>query len=200
MIVQVSALLATLTTILAYDTTFDFDSKPTVETRSIDEIYRAALNESGTVTVWYGGAAKDQQAALINAFEKRFPGTTLNLTVDSSSHHNVNIDRQLAVGNVYVDSAMLQTLQDYPRWKGEGVLLNYEPNGFDQLYPAFRDFEGAYYGVTVFAWSTVWNTEKLNGTDAPLDFTDFLKPEFKDKIILCYPNDDDAVLHTFDLM
>lgn len=142
----------------------------------------------------------NQQDALKSAFETRFPGITLNVTVAASRYHDGNINRQLAVGNLHVDSAMLQTLHDYPRWKNECALLNYKPAGFDQLYPDFRDHDGAYYGVTVNAWSSVWNTDKLNGTAAPLIFTDFLKPEFKDKLVLCYPNDDDAVLYTFDLM
>jgi ABC-type Fe3+ transport system substrate-binding protein len=34
----------------------------------------------------------------------------------------------------------------------------------------------------------------------PTSYEDFTKPEFKDKIVLTYPNDDDAVLYQFDLM
>jgi len=34
----------------------------------------------------------------------------------------------------------------------------------------------------------------------PTAYKDFIKPEFKDKIVLTYPNDDDAVLYQFELM
>jgi ABC-type Fe3+ transport system substrate-binding protein len=34
----------------------------------------------------------------------------------------------------------------------------------------------------------------------PTSYQDFTKPEFKDKIVLTYPNDDDAVLYQFELM
>ena len=41
----------------------------------------------------------------------------------------------------------------------------------------------------------------LNKTTAvPTSYKDFIKPEFKDKIVLTYPNDDDAVLYQFELM
>ena len=41
----------------------------------------------------------------------------------------------------------------------------------------------------------------LNKTSAvPTTYQDFIKPEFKDKIVLTYPNDDDAVLYQFELM
>lgn len=41
----------------------------------------------------------------------------------------------------------------------------------------------------------------LNKTSAvPTAYEDFIKPEYKDKLILTYPNDDDAVLYQFDIM
>lgn len=40
-----------------------------------------------------------------------------------------------------------------------------------------------------------------NKTSAvPTAYEDFIKPEFKDKLVLTYPNDDDAVLYQFDVM
>lgn len=185
---------------MGYDTTFTFNANASVETCSLDDIHTAALAEGGTVTLWYGGASRNQQDGLKTAFEARFPGMTLNVTVDESKYHDVNIDRQLAINGLYVDSVMLQTLQDYPSWKAEDALLNYQPVGFDQIYDDFKDRDGAYYGATVSAWSIVWNTDKLNGIAPPSTFADLPKPEFKDKIVICYPNDDDAVLYTFDLM
>lgn len=173
----------------------------TVESRSLDEIYQAALAEGGVVTCWHGGDETTQQDALKAAFEAKFPGVTLNITVDLSKYHDGNLDHQLANDNVYVDSIILQTLHDYPRWADEGALLDYAPLGFDQIYPAFKDASGAarYYGVYVFSWGLLWNTDKL--PDASFtSYDDFLKPEFKDKLVLTYPNDDDAVLWQFDLM
>lgn len=113
----------------AYDTVLGFNSRPAVETRTIDEIYSAALKEGGTVTVWHGGDEKDQQDSLKSAFEKRFPGMTLNITVDLSKYLDGELDQQLYQNNVYVDSIILQTLQDFPRWEQEGALLNYAPVG-----------------------------------------------------------------------
>jgi hypothetical protein len=116
---------------LAYDPQLGFNTPVEVETRTLEEIYKAALAEGGTVTVWHGGDEKNQQNGLKKAFEAKFPGMTMNLTVDLSKYHDVNLDRQLATGDVYVDSVILQTLNDYPRWKQEGALLNYKPLGFE---------------------------------------------------------------------
>ena len=79
-------------------------------------------------------------------------------------------------------------------------MLNYAPNGFDEIDHAFKDDTGAWYGVYVFFWSGGWNTKKLAGQKAPVEYEDWLRPEFKNKLVLTYPNDDDAVLFAFYLM
>ncbi|RAR07668.1 ABC-type Fe3+ transport system [Stemphylium lycopersici] len=175
-----------------YNTSFE------QETRSLDEIYQAALAEGGVVTLWHGGDEKNQQNGLKSAFEARFPNMTLNVTVDLSKYHDVNLDLQLAEDNVYVDSIVLQTLHDYPRWKKEGALLNYAPLNFDKVSPEFKDKDAAYCGLLIFSWGIAANLNKTS--TKPTSYADFTKPEYKDKIALTYPNDDDAVLYQFDLI
>ncbi|EGR44826.1 uncharacterized protein TRIREDRAFT_69679 [Trichoderma reesei QM6a] len=182
----------------AYDTILGFNSTPIIETRSLDEIYHAALLEGGTVTVWHGGDERTQQDTLKAAFEKRFPGITLNITVDLSKYLDGEIDQQLFNGNIHVDSIILQTLQDFPRWQQEGALLNYAPVGLESVFPAFKDpLSASWYGYSIFFWSISWNVEKLPHAGNISSYKDLLKPEFKDQLILTYPNDDDAVLFAF---
>ncbi|KAH6950866.1 hypothetical protein DER45DRAFT_599415 [Fusarium avenaceum] len=185
---------------VAYDTLLGFHSTPEVETRSINDIYKAALKEGGVVTSWFGGDEKTQQDAVKKAFEAAFPGIKLNLTVDLSKYHDGKIDEQLAGKNVYVDTVALQTTHDFPRWKEEGALLHYAPLGFDKIYSDFRDIDAAFYGYMGFAWQIIWNTDKLKGKKAPAEFPDLLAPEYKGKLALTYPNDDDAILFQFDLI
>ncbi|KAH7030662.1 ABC transporter [Microdochium trichocladiopsis] len=175
------------------------NSGPEVETRTLEEIHQAALKEGGIVTLWHGGDETTQQNTLKQAFEARFPGMTLNSTVDLSKYHDAALDEQLANNNVYVDSIILQTVQDYPRWNEEGALLQYAPLGFNEVAPAYKDSLGAtYYGVAINGWKFIVNTNKSNV--ALNEWEDFLNPELKDKLVLTYPNDDDAVLWAFDLI
>lgn len=185
---------------LAHNPVLVSTSAPVVENRTLDEIYQAALAERGVVTCWNGGDEKTQQDSLKAAFEAKFPGMTFNITVDLSKYHDGNLDRQLADNNVYVDSIIFQTLHDFPRWADDGVLLSYAPLGFDQIYPSYKDAANAlYYGVYVLSWGLKWNTDKLPNASFT-SFSDFLKPGLKNKLVLTYPNDDDAVLWAFDLM
>ncbi|MDX3388172.1 ABC transporter substrate-binding protein, partial [Streptomyces niveiscabiei] len=83
------------------------------ETRSLDELYRAALKEGGKLVVYAGGDTPTQQDGTKAGFKARFPGIDLTLIVDYSKYHDVRIDNQLATGTLVPDVVQLQTLQDF---------------------------------------------------------------------------------------
>jgi ABC-type Fe3+ transport system substrate-binding protein len=60
-----------------------------------------------------------------------------------------------------------------------------------------RDPDGAFTPVTVLAIAPTYNTKLLSAEQAPRNAQDFLKPEFKGKLITPYPHDDDATLFAF---
>ncbi|WP_211296634.1 ABC transporter substrate-binding protein [Neisseria iguanae] len=165
-----------------------------VENRTLDQLYQAALKEGGVLVVYAGGDTPEQQNGIKAAFEKRFPGMTLDTIVDYSKIHDARVNYQIVVNNVKADVVQLQTLQDFPQWKAQGVLMPYKPIGWDKVYPDFKDRDGAWTGVFVDAFSNVTNQKALGGIKAPNEAKDYLNPQLKGKIISTYPNDDDAVL------
>ncbi|MER7404766.1 extracellular solute-binding protein [Streptomyces sp. NPDC000070] len=169
------------------------------ETKSLEQLYREAKAEDGTLTVYAGGDTATQQDGNKAAFEKAFPGITLNIVLDYSKFHDARIDSQLATGSLVPDVVQLQTLQDFPRWKHEGALLPYKPAGFSRVHPAFKDPDGAWTGIFVDAFSMIYNVDKADGT-APASARDLLDPRWRGKIVSTYPNDDDAVLYLYSLV
>ena len=169
------------------------------ETKSLKQLYREAKAEGGTLTVYAGGDTASQQDGNKAAFEKAFPGITLNIVVDYSKFHDARIDSQLATGTLVPDVVQLQTLQDFPRWKKEGVLLPYKPAGFLRVHPRFKDPDGAWTGIFVDAFSTIYNAESV-GSNPPRTARDLLDPRWKGKIVSTFPNDDDAVLYLYKLL
>ncbi|MBE9603947.1 extracellular solute-binding protein [Acetobacteraceae bacterium H6797] len=171
---------------------------PPVETRSLDELHRAAMAEGGQVTVYAGGDVPNAYAGLENAFKARFPGMKINIFTDLSKYHDARIDLQLARGRLEADIAILQTLHDFDRWKSEGKLLPYKPLDWDMFWPESRDVDGAFHSVGFIAFSNTVNISQIPLEQAPRDALDFLDPKLKGKIVLTYPHDDDAVLYEFD--
>jgi hypothetical protein len=61
-----------------------------------------------------------------------------------------DIDRQLDSGAPAVDIAILQTPQDFARWKAAGALLKTDIPAAEHLTPDWRDDDGRYLPIDVF--------------------------------------------------
>ena len=130
-------------------------------------------------------------------FEERYPGIKVTIGGGFSNVLDKKIDAQLAAGKLEVDAAILQTAADYVRWKREGRLITFKPNGFDKMDAAFKDRDGTYWATMVNVVPYMYNTEKVAAADIPNAATDFLKPQFQGKIVTAYPADDDVTLWVF---
>src|SRR5258707_15619140 len=123
--------------------------------QSIDELYQAAKKEGA---LW------------------RFPGIKVKLTADFSNILASIIDREIAEKKLSVDLTIFQTLQDYDRWKKQGVLMSFKPEGWDEIHQSFKDPDGQYVGVAVYALSYAYNTRAIPKTDVPTPSPAFLEP------------------------
>lgn len=168
----------------------------TEETRSLDELYRAAVAESGKLVIYAGGDRSDQQTGMAAAFRARFPEIDLTVVVDYSKFHDVRIDNQFATGTLVPDVAQLQTLQNFDRWKREGRLLRYRPAGFGSVHSGFKDSEAAWTAIAVYGFSFSYDADAA-GAEAPRSPKDLTDPRWRGRIASAYPNDDDATLFLF---
>lgn len=168
------------------------------ETRSLDELYRAAVAKGGKLVVYAGGDTPNSSAGLEQMFKKRFPEIQVRIVTDLSKYHDTRIDQQLARGRLEVDVAHLQTLHDFERWKAEGQLLPYKPLDWDAISAEYKDPDGAFHAISMIAFSNSYNINALSAADAPRNAVDYLNPKLKGQICLTYPQDDDAVLFQFD--
>ncbi|MGW3649654.1 ABC transporter substrate-binding protein [Streptomyces sp. NPDC000878] len=164
------------------------------EQDQLQSLYKSAKAEGGKVTVYMGGDAPGQWDSLAAAFRQQFPDMKINLVTDLSKYHDARIDNQLASGKLTADAAVLQTTQDFDRWKKQGDLLKYKPVGWDKVFADAKDKDGYYTGVFYGAFSYLVSTKQLPANQGDFKGTDLLKPEYRNKLILTYPNDDDAVL------
>jgi len=168
------------------------------ETKSLDQLYADALAEGGKLVIYAGGDTPTQQDFTKQAFLSSFPDIDLTIVVDYSKYHDVRVDNQLATGTLVPDVVQLQTVQDFTRWKRQGVLLPYKPAGFSKLYKDFRDPDGAWTAIAVIAFSFMYNIAGA-GSAAPTSPLDLVDPRWRGQIASSYPHDDDAVLFLYRL-
>ena len=171
--------------------------------------------------------AVSQGVSTIEAWQARFPEIKLNLTVDVSKYHDSRVNRQFQRnGTDGADIAVLQTLHDFGRWKREGRLLPYKPLKWEEIYTAVKDPHGAFVGAFICEQNDhvfplhksfpkltgsilrqldqfgdlIYNTGLLNESKVPSSYGDFVRPEWKSKLTLTYPNDDDAITYLFSVI
>ena len=164
-----------------------------VHAETMDELYAKAKNEKSLVI--YAGGPVTNYEPLAREFERRFPGLSVSITGGFSNVLNQKIEQQFKDGKLEADMVLLQTAQDFVRWKGEGRMLAFKPQNFDAIHPSFRDPDGAFIVWYVGTLSYAYNTREVKSP--PQSALDFLKPEFRGKMIACYPHDDDATLYLF---
>jgi ABC-type Fe3+ transport system substrate-binding protein len=160
------------------------------------QLYAKAKAE-GAVTLYVGGPTAPWEA-MAKKFGERYPGIQFQISGGFSNVLDKKIDAQIAAGKLEVDTAILQTIQDFVRWKEEGRLQNFKPAGYEQIDGSFKDPDGAYWATMVNAIPYMFNTEKVAAADVPNAATDFLKPQFAGKVVTPYPADDDVTLWTFN--
>jgi ABC-type Fe3+ transport system substrate-binding protein len=164
--------------------------------QSLDDFYAKAKDE-GAFAFYVGGPTAPWEARA-KVFEERYPGIKVTVGGGFSNVLDNKIDAQIAAGKLEVDAAILQTAADYVRWKKEGRLIVFKPDGFDKMDAAFKDADGTFWATMVNVVPYMINTEKVAAADIPNSAEDFLKPMFTGKIVTAYPADDDVTLWVFN--
>jgi ABC-type Fe3+ transport system substrate-binding protein len=160
------------------------------------QLYAKAKSE-GAVVLYVGGPTAPWEA-MAKKFSERYPGIKFSISGGFSNVLDKKIDAQIAAGQLEVDTAILQTIPDFVRWKAEGRLLNFKPQGFAEIDGSFKDPDGAFWATQVIAVPYMYNTEKVTAADIPNSALDFLKAQFNGKVVTPYPADDDVTLWVFN--
>lgn len=163
--------------------------------QTLDELFAKAKQE-GALVIYAGGPVAIYEP-LAREFESKFSGVKVSITGGFSNVLNQQIQQQMQDHKLQVDMGLFQTVQDFVRWKADGKLLSFKPDGLDKIDAAFKDADGAYTAWFVSTLSYAYNTQQLKSEDVPKTALDFLKPQFRGKLIAVYPHDDDAALYLF---
>lgn len=159
----------------------------------MDALYAAAKQE-GTLNL-YGGGPAASFIARAKKFEQRFPGVTVNVVGGFSNRLTGQIDEARRSGKPHADLTMLQTIQDFVRWKREGALLAFKPDGWDTIAAQFKDPDGTFMGHYVTLLAYAYRPDLIGAP--PRAARDFLKAAFKGRLISTYPHDDDITLYHY---
>jgi iron(III) transport system substrate-binding protein len=147
--------------------------------QSIDEVYKRALGEGGTLN-FYGTLAQINAETILPAFEKRFPGIKINHIDATNDQLAARVIAEARGGRIIAD--VFQTLLDgLMRVNAQGLFL-------DRLPPEAAAYPEELKGVNWVATDMIyivpaWNTTKVKKEEEPKQFEDFADPRWKGRLI-----------------
>ena len=150
---------------------------------AIDPDLIAAAQAEGELVV-YGSCEEEYLQAACDKFEQLYG---IKVTHQRLSTGEVQAKIEEENGNPSADVWFGGTTDPYNVCAKEGLLETYEAkNASHLLGPAYRDKDGAWYGIYKGILGFMVNTEELQrlGLEAPADWQDLLKPEYKGLIWL----------------
>ena len=147
--------------------------------QTIDEVYKKALTEGGTLN-FYGTLAQINAETILPAFEKRFPGIKVNHVDATADQLAARVIAEARGGRVLAD--IFQTLLDgLVHVKDQGLFL-------DKLYPEADAYPKELKGTSWVASDLIyivpaWNTTQVKKEEEPKQFEDFADPRWKGRLI-----------------
>ncbi|NLV58979.1 MAG: ABC transporter substrate-binding protein [Clostridiales bacterium] len=154
---------------------------------AIDPALIAAAQAEGELTV-YASCEEAYMNAACDQFEKLY-GITVNRQRLSTGEVAAKIEEEK--GNPSADVWFGGTTDPYNESIGKGLLEAYQAKNASHLISdLYRDAEGYWYGIYKGLLGFMVNTEELArlGLEAPTDWDDLIKPEYKGLIWLSNPN------------
>ena len=143
----------------------------------------AAAKAEGELVV-YGGCEEEYLSAVCENFEKLF-GIKVNYQRLSTGEIQAKIEEEK--GSPSADVAFGGTTDPYNVMAGESLLEAYEAkNASHLLSDKYRDKDGNWYGIYKGILGFMVNSDELTrlGLEAPKDWADLTKPEYKGLIWL----------------
>ncbi|HXG50616.1 MAG TPA: extracellular solute-binding protein [candidate division Zixibacteria bacterium] len=146
---------------------------------SLDETYRKALAEGGTLN-FYGTLAQINAEKILPAFEKRFPGIKINHIDATADKLAARAIAEARGGRVFADIFQL-SLENLVQLYDEKLVLERLPPEAAEYPP---NLKGPYWVANnMIFFIGAWNTELVKKGDEPASFDDFADPRWKGKLI-----------------
>ena len=146
--------------------------------QSIDELYKQALKEGGTLN-FYGTLAQINAAKIIPVFEKRFPGIKINHVDATADQLSARAITEARGGRPLADIFQF-SLENIVQVHQQGLVLEKLPPEAAE-YP--ENLKGSYWLTADLLFIVgAWNTNLVKKEDEPKSFEDFAEPKWKGKL------------------
>ena len=148
------------------------------QTESLDDLYKKALKEGGTVN-FYGTLAQINAERILPVFEKRFPGMKVNHVDATADKLAARAITEARGGRVLADVFQM-ALENVLQVIDQKLVVDWLPPEA-AAYPA--NLKGSnWLAADMVIITAAWNTNLVKKADEPKSFDDFADPKWKGKL------------------
>ena len=156
-----------------------FPTISSAQGESLDDVYKKALKEGGTLN-FYGTLAQINAAKILPVFEKRFPGIKVNHVDATADKLAVRAITEARGGKVLADVFQM-SLENILQLHEQKLTLDQVPPEA-AAYPA--NLKSNYWlAADLIIITAAWNTNSVKKGDEPKQFDDLADPKWKGKLI-----------------
>ncbi|HSE91641.1 MAG TPA: extracellular solute-binding protein [Candidatus Binatia bacterium] len=146
--------------------------------QSLDEIYKQALKEGGTLN-FYGTLAQINAEKILPVFEKRFPGIKVNHVDATADKLAARAITEARGGRVIADIFQMSLENILQVYEQKLVVEKLPPEA--EVYPS--NLKGSFWlAADLVIITAAWNTNLVKKGDEPKQFDDFADPKWKGRI------------------
>jgi iron(III) transport system substrate-binding protein len=147
--------------------------------QTLDEVYKQALKEGGTVN-FYGTLAQINAAKILPVFEKRFPGMKVN-HIDATADKLAARAITEARGGRVIGDVFQGALENLLQVQQQGLLLDKLPPEAGEYPDSLKG--SSWVGTEFIFLIAAWNTNLVKKEDTPKSFDDLGDPKWKGKLM-----------------
>jgi iron(III) transport system substrate-binding protein len=147
-----------------------------------------AAGESGGVSgklIVYTSMKESLISGIKEEFVRQNPGVDMDYQSAGAGSLMAKIAAERESGRIMADIIWTSEVPDFFKMKNEGILIQYKPNGAGDILNPLEGTDDYFIPARLGTLGIVYNTKNIK--TPPLEWSDLLKPEFKDAFSIADP-------------
>lgn len=147
------------------------------------------VNDASGSVMLYSSLKEDQLEAIKAGFTKKYPNIKMDYYAAGTSKVATKIATEKQSGQIACDVVWIGDPSNYITLKEEGILEAYESPEAVNIDDLFKDPDNYFVGGRLVVMGFAYNTNNVKEAEAPKVWSDLLKPEFKNQIVMTDPGE-----------
>ena len=136
--------------------------------------------------------------ALVDDFKAKNPDIAVNVVIDGAGNLMSKIESERQEGQISADLIWTSEIPDFYDMKDEGLLMQYTPNGADDIFNPLEGTDGYFIPARLGTMGIAYNTELIE--TPPESWRDLLGEDYKGGFVFANPETSGTALMAVTLL